>query len=536
MATFFEVVTAAINDLVTFGYDTEERVAYWVDMLRNAAQADMVSELELEQQLRRVLQTAYERLVEKGTLLQHHQGVSKFTLDWIRPKLRGELDRRIVASANLIKLNREQTVADTLRRFQGWATSIPIGGIREPDRKEIKNGIRKDLRGLPYRERRVLIDQAAKLNASISAVLAGDNEAIAAQWRSHFQETGYNFRPDHRARDSRYKGADWVYAIRGNWAIQQGLMKAGEAGYTDTMTQPAEEVYCLPGSTPIPFADGVEVAYRRWYSGDLTEVVTASGKTLRATPNHPVLTSNGWVAIGALYEGDNLMEVADQIIKSSEADKHHAIPAISQIFSALRRLGVSEVRGGKREQFHGDGTNSDIDIVWTDRPLRFSRYATVSKAHDNISLPEAALSGSSASPFDSLGIASLTAAPRLMRGGNEALASIGALARHADDVGFAAVADRHTIGSQTFGEISPRRSKPLSQRQDAFPREVRSARIVKVNRRFWSGHVFNLQTMSGWYIAEGFVTHNCRCYYRYIYNLRNLPDAMLTAKGREALS
>jgi len=27
----------------------------------------------------------------------------------------------------------------------------------------------------------------------------------------------------------------------------------------------------------------------------------------------------------------------------------------------------------------------------------------------------------------------------------------------------------------------------------------------------------------------------CRCYYEYIYNLRDLPPEMITAKGREAL-
>lgn len=41
--------------------------------------------------------------------------------------------------------------------------------------------------------------------------------------------------------------------------------------------------------------------------------------------------------------------------------------------------------------------------------------------------------------------------------------------------------------------------------------EVFADRILNVFRRSWSGHVYNLQTTEGWYIAENIITHNCRC-------------------------
>jgi hypothetical protein len=40
-----------------------------------------------------------------------------------------------------------------------------------------------------------------------------------------------------------------VYAIRGNWALDKGLMKAGKAGYYDEITKPGEEVYCSCSAT-----------------------------------------------------------------------------------------------------------------------------------------------------------------------------------------------------------------------------------------------------------------------------------------------
>jgi hypothetical protein len=47
----------------------------------------------------------------------------------------------------------------------------------------------------------------------------------------------------------------------------------------------------------------------------------------------------------------------------------------------------------------------------------------------------------------------------------------------------------------------------------AFPGEVALDRVVKVTVRSFSGHVYNLETEGHWYVANGIVTHNCRCFY-----------------------
>jgi hypothetical protein len=238
MATFFQTVTAAVADLAEHGFDSEERIDHWVGLLQEAAKADLVPEYVLDMHLRHVLRAAYDRLVERGGLLKRHSGVSRFTLEFVKPKLRAELDRRIMASANLIRLNREATIADTLRRFQGWATSIPAGG-QTVERKPVKNDIRKELASLPFRERRVLIDQGHKLNAAISDILAADAGAIAARWRSNWRQANYDYREEHKERDR------VVYATRDSWAIRQGLMKADPvAGYYEDHERPGEFVYC----------------------------------------------------------------------------------------------------------------------------------------------------------------------------------------------------------------------------------------------------------------------------------------------------
>lgn len=235
--SFYEVVTEAVADFTEHGYDSPERLERWMRAIRAAAERDAISDEMLTASLRRQLKAEYHRLVVDDGLLRHHPEVSRFTLAKVKPKLRAELDRRILASADLIRLNRGQAIERTLQRFSGWATSIPDGGSRVVDRVETKTDIRKALTSLPFEVRRVATDQGHKFVANLSEILAQDSGAIAGIWHSHWREKNYNYREDHKERDEK------VYAVRGSWAIDRGLLTKG-AGYTDEMTRPGEEVYC----------------------------------------------------------------------------------------------------------------------------------------------------------------------------------------------------------------------------------------------------------------------------------------------------
>lgn len=237
--TFFDVITAAIADMTEHGFDSNDRLLYWLGRIRDAASSAMTPAHVLETTLQGALRAIYTRMVERGQLVKYHRGVGRFTLDKLRPQLHGELDRRILASASLIRLNRQAAIEKTLQRFSGWSTSIPAGGTRTPGtRKDAKDDIRKAMASLPFEERRVLVDQGHKFTASLSDILATDGGAVAATWHSHWRQANYNYREDHKERDQ------VVYAIKGNWALERGLMRASKAGYTDQITKPGEEVYC----------------------------------------------------------------------------------------------------------------------------------------------------------------------------------------------------------------------------------------------------------------------------------------------------
>lgn len=206
-----------------------------MERLRGAARREFISEDELQQRLRSGLRDIYERLVDRGAIMRTSPDVGRFALERVRPQLRDELDRRTMASAQLIRLNRDAAVEATLRRFAGWATSIPPGGSGAVDRRSVKPEVQRSLRQIRFIERRVAVDQGHKFAANLSEILAVDSGALAGIWRQHY--TRYP-RHSHRQRNGR------VYAVRGNWALERGLMRAGPAGYTDEVTRPGEEVFC----------------------------------------------------------------------------------------------------------------------------------------------------------------------------------------------------------------------------------------------------------------------------------------------------
>lgn len=236
--TLYRVVTEAIDDILEHGFDSQARVDRWMERIQLAAHRAIDPLDQVQRELRDLLLKIFERTVRNDRLMRRHRGISRFTLEQIKPKLRAELDRRIEASADLIKLHREESMAATLRRFAGWATSIPAGGTDVARRSKVKKEVRKGIAGLPYESRRVIIDQGHKLVAAVNEIVAVDGGAIAGRWVSHWREAGYDYRPEHKARDNK------VFLVRGSWAMKDGLVKLAGHEYTDQIEQPSQLPYC----------------------------------------------------------------------------------------------------------------------------------------------------------------------------------------------------------------------------------------------------------------------------------------------------
>lgn len=244
MKTFTRTVREAVKFFLRNGYTSRQELEQWQAIIRQAAESE--TDDDYMSMVSDRLRKAYDLQVSKAGALERHKGLSRFTLNYMEPKLRSELDRRILASADLIKLNRTAAINKTVQRFSGWATSIPVqdyvgGGLSPSSRSGVNyncDHIQKSAQQVDYEARRVMIDQSHKLIANIDNIIATSNNAIAAEWHSHWRQAGYDYREDHKERDK------LVYLIPGNWAQKNGYVKAGPAGYLDEITQPGEEVFC----------------------------------------------------------------------------------------------------------------------------------------------------------------------------------------------------------------------------------------------------------------------------------------------------
>ena len=584
-ASYYETLTAAVNDMQEHGYDSEKRLNYWLYELAEAAERSLVPEHVLNEHIRNIFINKFDHLVNKGGMLKYHQGISKFGIEKIKPHLRAELDRRIMTSVNLIKLNREEMMQRTIRRFQGWATSIPIGGSDAQSKTEIKKSLK--LSDMTFLERRVMIDQGHKLVSALNDIVAKDNNALAAIWHSHgHTDPSYNARKIHLQREGS------IYAIRNNWAIEKGLMKKGPSGYLDDIDQPGEFVYCFPGDTSLDFAYGISKAYRRFFSGKLTVLKTIDGAELRATPNHPVLTQRGWIAIKDIKEGDYLIKVKDQRSDIPKVYENTRTSKFVDVFDALLAFGRPKKIQTNVLDFHGDGTDGYVDVIHTKRKLLFCGNSRLSQSVKNFYF---SLSDDFGFTFSSImqsihGLFFPTKKRMGIFGQFKTLFS--GKFRHANDIGAAAISyanamipnnssHQSTTTPNGFGDckntipgkieindglliikkkfifgdmirviISSIKSKFFSTRNkgsvlnaqnssdflDSHVLGTHFIKVININNDFlWSGHVYNLETSNSWYVANGFIVHNCRCYAQFIYSLNRLPDDMLTVAGKKAI-
>lgn len=565
--TYYQIITAAVADLTEFGFDSAKRVEIWTERIRKVAKASMVPTSTLERNLRQALTTNYTKLVTNGGVLKNHKGIPRYTLDKVKPELRAELDRRIMASASLIKLNRDRAVDHTLQRFVGWATSIPPEGVPAEKRQEIKATIAKSIKQLPFEERRVIIDQSHKLTSAINNIVATNGGAIAAEWISHVGEVGYDYRPSHAARNRK------VYALRDGWAYERGLINKG-AGFTDEITQPAQEVNCFPGESRIDLFDDASKVYRRIYDGEIIEITLSSGRTITATPNHPILTRDGWVCAGEINKGDNLAHIPQKVLNVPELHNDKAITSFMDIFSSASSVGSHEIRKGMTPDFHGDGTAENIDIISLTGILGGCINSSGRQGGNNFFLPfadflrsgvgsvkecahsllfSANSSLSATSGFLSVSVRNFTSRlPNVVgdcvdRYSKLLSKKIGVLTGFIHLPDSIRIKENSSLLCEGFSKIDAtdlvpmgdggdRNSYFLGNNTDGSATFSEFVDVVDINRRHFSGHVYNLETSSGWYVSEGVIVSNCRCYYKYFYNLRDLPPEMLTEKGREMLA
>lgn len=122
---------------------------------------------------------------------------------------------------------------------------------------------------------------------------------------------------------------------------------------------------CFPEGTKLYPVGEVLAVTKRPYVGKMVVVTTATGKKLRATPKHPVLTPFGWRALEELRPGDQICDASALDVGEILRDQHVDVPAeASKLFDLFSGLPAFEVHGERTtaDAFHGDAGVGDGEV------------------------------------------------------------------------------------------------------------------------------------------------------------------------------
>jgi len=288
-----------------------------------------------------------------------------------------------------------------------------------------------------------------------------------------------------------------------------------------------DDINCFAGDTFVASPTPIEKGYKRYYEGDLIEVTTSTGIKLSGTPNHPILTDQGWISLNQIKAGMNVAcasLVKDVIPINPNVDNKPSV--ISQVFDFLLIGGSTQRTGGVMKQFHGDGRpDSDVDVVTMEGELGDAFKPSVLEPIKQNKFAFANLRTCFLNTFSSFSKAGfrLFRTPKGYIGFlSKFFSFIAGKAAHSKIHGFTSVSSGDSSFGQSYVYGTSGNVQGIRDCLNGFSGKIWFDDIVNTNVRSFKGHVYNLQTKDGFYVASdsipyngninnGIIVHNCRC-------------------------
>lgn len=425
-----------------------------------------------------------------------------------------------------------------------------LGSILEGRGNRETEKLLTGLEGIDRRRARLIArDQASKLNGAMNQFRQEQAGITHYEWSTTL---------DGRERDTHHRNHRKRFA----WS------KAPPTGH------PGHEINCFVGSTNVDLSNGCHNLWRRFYSGPLTTVETSEGTFLQATPNHPILTGRGWLAINDLQEGDDLVKVVE-CGGVDKLDRGQLVTSFRDLFEAAEASEGAQSSTMSPSDFHGDGSKGNVDTVVLNGLLPDRLVSARSNGIENLLLsgadidaPGVGLNGQGALGARSDEVFSRETANFGMSGGGIGLALGGGHLAHSDEICGGSTSPRNAMlvqdasddgagdavsdgeslnafagpiepddlvlgesvvsvvasgavidggvkggspSAERLAEAAAMASKSGRRLFECGPGRYEFERVIEKSVSEFSGHVFNLESSTGWYAANQIVAHNCRC-------------------------
>lgn len=297
--------------------------------------------------------------------------------------------------------------------------------------------------------------------------------------------------------------------------------EAGEVGLDEAFVDgidfpPAHPGCCLPGTVVAP-GGRVSAHFARWFEGKVIEISTGRNH-LAVTPNHPVLTDDGWVAAGSLKIGDHVFECVDAGAAAAAVDPDDdQVPArIEEIAGALLMAGGVATAGmpASAEAFHGDGrAHGKVDVVWAAGALTRDRETALLKrgVHQLLGFGHRQRSTLAADRHPAALGEAVLALGRDVSGIGHLSSPLGSAPRAEEQLHLAERAKRQAVSLEEIAQRGAVTVEAICHVHSGLAGLIERVQVTGVGKREFSGHVYNLSTAHGWYFANAILTHNCLC-------------------------
>jgi hypothetical protein len=258
---------------------------------------------------------------------------------------------------------------------------------------------------------------------------------------------------------------------------------------------------------------------KSFYSGEAIEIITRKGESITVTPNHGILTTNGFIRAKDIQIGDNLVcnrLIKNRIIRLVNNYIKKKFFSVQNVFSSLQTLWFSKRLVITALDFDTDGEsmNGYINIVYPKVFLNRTFISKVIKHIANFSFVKSFLKCISISGFSSFNFFSSR--------NNSTFRRLMSFLYLAFPLLFGHFRPLNTLTLGLASKINSKRFKTSSEglsTDSDFLRELikTDSAIISfdnvVNIRYfnYSGHVYDFSSYNGVNIVNNIYTSNCRC-------------------------
>ena len=246
------------------------------------------------------------------------------------------------------------------------------------------------------------------------------------------------------------------------------------------------------------------LATMRRYEGDIVIIKTTTGNQVACTPNHPILTRQGWLPAGQIHEGSEVAQRAFSDTRLGRIDRPDDVDVptpISEVFRTLNR-GRSTVRVGLPvvSNFHGDRVYGNVDVVGANGFLGHALSESFQQFPLVVSDSELSALSTQRSLISHLGRFAL-AAPRCPSPAQ-------VFCTGAPE--FSGVASGSSRPTMRFERQQERGRHGSCEPVSGLSGGVTFVQVAEVVIRQFDGHVYGLSTEDECIYADSIVTHNSK--------------------------